>query len=188
MSVLERIRESRWRYGPPWAMTLSRPVLGGAATYEIWHDHPWSALGLMVLAQASDTDGWVARKLHATSRAGEIADPATDTVLRVETAATLAPIINPIMGIAALAAEATNLALNAKLQKGAISNGAIVPTEAKEGTVIQSVGASMVMLGEAAGKPTLTALGGVSVAAGSMRRTAGYIRLYTNGGHRQKTV
>ena len=178
MSALERIRESRLRYGPPWAMTLSRPIVGAAAAHEMWQDRPWSALGLLVLAQATDTDGWVARKLHATSRAGAIADPVTDAALRVESALTIALIIDPIMGIAAVLSEASNLGLNAKIQKGAGEQGAIVPQEAKDGTAIQSTAVALTLLGEAAGKPTLTALGSVGVAAGSIRRTAGYVRLY----------
>ncbi len=188
MSLLERVRESRWRYGPPWALTLSRPVLGGAAAYEMWHDRPMNALGLMVLAQASDMDGWLARKLRATSNAGAIADPLSDGLLRAETAVTIAPIIDPIMGLAAVAAEATNLALNARIQKSTAGQGPIVPKEAKDGTALQSAGAALTMLGEATGKPALTTIGSLGVAAGSMRRTAGYTRLYNYVSSKRNTA
>lgn len=192
MSVLERIRESRWRYGIPWSMTALRPVTGGIAAYEMWHDRPWQALGLMVIAQCLDMDGKAARALDATTAAGAIADPVADFALRAEMALTIAPIMNHGfelgMGAAAVAAEMANLALNAKVQKGAGDQGAIIPKEAKDGTAIQSAGVALTMLGEASGKPVLTAIGSVGVAAGSIRRTAGYTRLYRSGEGKEETA
>lgn len=158
-------------------MTLARPILGAGAVYETFHDRPMYALGLLVLAQASDMDGWFARKLRAESKAGAIADPVTDGALRLETAAIIAPIINPVMGVAAAALEVVNLGLNAKIRKNA--NEFHVPQKAKVGTATQSVGAAITLFGQATGKPFVTLTGSVMVAKGSFDRTAAYANVLT---------
>lgn len=153
-------------------MTLARPVVGGGAVYESFQHKPWQALGLLIIAQTSDMDGWFARKLRAESKAGAIVDPISDGALRLETAAIIAPIINPVMGVAAAALEAVNLGLNAKNRKN--GNEFHVPQKAKVGTATQSVGAAITLFGQATGKPFVTLTGSVMVAKGSIDRTVAY--------------
>jgi cardiolipin synthase (CMP-forming) len=57
---------------------LATPVIG----YCIVNNHPWTALGLVAYAGATDgIDGWLARKWNMQTVVGSVIDPMADKIL-----------------------------------------------------------------------------------------------------------
>ena len=70
------------RYIWPNALTIARPFIAKEASKAIKEGQKGKALTLLSLAALTDADGTVARRLNATSRFGEIADPIADGAMR----------------------------------------------------------------------------------------------------------
>ncbi len=159
-------------------MTASRPLLGAVAVYESFQARPLTALAYLIAAQITDADGYVARKLDATSKVGAYADTMADGALRVESAAVLATVINPVLGALALLAEADVISSNAKHNTRDLAQVPIIPKGAKHGTVAQDIGVSAALLGEGIGKANISAAGGAIVAASSLWRARSYRQVF----------
>lgn len=159
-------------------MTASRPLLGAVAVYESFHQRPLIALAYLIAAQITDADGYVARKLDATSKIGAYGDTAADCALRVESAAVLATVINPVFAAAALIAEADVLRRNAQHNTHSLQSEPTIPLGAKRGTVAQDIGVSATLLGAGVGNPYITTAGGALVALSSIGRDRSYRNLF----------
>ncbi len=72
------------KYILPNALTIARPFITREAIKAHQQGKKGKALVLLGAAWLSDADGAVARKLDATSRFGEIADPISDLAMRVQ--------------------------------------------------------------------------------------------------------
>lgn len=84
MTSLESFKESPFRYIPPNALTLARPVLARKAVQSIRRGEKGQALAWLGAAWVTDADGTVARGLNATSKLGEILDPAADLAMKAQ--------------------------------------------------------------------------------------------------------
>jgi len=166
--------KEKLKYIPPNLLTAVRPILGGVAVHETLQHRPLAALAYLALAQATDMDGAVARRLGAESRFGSFFDPAADGVLRAETAVALAAVISPILGVTAVAAEADVLWQNKQRNNPPEDIDPIIPKGAKWGTAAQSIGASLTLLGKGLEKPVVTFVGGALVATSSIARSRSY--------------
>ena len=72
------------RFILPNALTIARPFITREAIKAHRQGKKGKALALLGAAWLSDADGSVARKLDATSRFGEIADPIADLAMRAQ--------------------------------------------------------------------------------------------------------
>lgn len=173
MKILERFRENPARYAIPWGMTAARPVLGGLALAEARKGNWRDAKNLFIIAALTDLEGIPARFLHATSKAGAIADPIADGILRAEAAVALAPKMPLTIGLIT-AGELYNLGLNASIQKN--QETPLVPRRAKIGTAIQSAGLVLAFRGLEKESDWQQVLGKATMLLGTGLRVSAYRR------------
>jgi hypothetical protein len=134
---LESFKENPLRYAVPWGMTLARPVIGADAMRQAWNGKWGRAAVEFAGAWGTDLEGFPARWLDAVTKAGAVADPIADGILRAESLLALAPRMPVTAGIVA-ANELYILKLNTEVQRG--RSKPYVPMEAKIGTVLEGAG------------------------------------------------
>jgi hypothetical protein len=171
MKLLERLKESPFRYAVHWSMTAARPVIGYEAFRQARRGNWGKAQQLFVTAWATDMEGFPARYLNASSKAGAVADPVADGLLRAQSFAALAPEI-PVTASIVAGAELYNLKLNGRIQNG--RDRPYVPREAKWGTLIQAAGVIWTSEGIKREKKLQKLGGQASMLAGTGLRVYGY--------------
>lgn len=173
---LKRVREHPARFILPNVMTLARPIVGYAAMQDARGGDWESAQKKFRIASATDMEGYVARPLNATSKFGAIGDPVADGIERAEGVVALAPEMNKFALVATVVFEADSLRLNSKVQKG--REKPFVPKSAKAGSMIEAVGADVLMTGIVRNDKRLKAVGEAAIVAGAAMRNLGYRKEY----------
>lgn len=174
MSTLERIRKHPARYLAPWAMTVARPVLGGLGLQEAKRGNWKKANRDLVVAMGTDFEGTPARFLHATSKAGAVADPIADGILRAEGLMAYGPEMNRLALALIFTAEVDNLRLNATIQSG--HEQPIIPRGAKWGSAIEAAGGVAFGAGLERDEAALRFAGQLTILAGAVMRNVTYRR------------
>jgi hypothetical protein len=175
LETVERFKKAPERYVVPWSMTLARPILGAMALAESRRGN-WGTAEIEFLAAcATDLEGFPARWLNATSKAGAIADPIADGILRVELLAALAPEMPKTVGTVT-AIDVYNIKLNATVQKD--RETPFIPWEAKWGTGLEFAGFVGACEGIRQENVQLRRAGGAAMIMGAGLRTHGYRKEY----------
>lgn len=183
MLIVERIRESRFRYAIPWSMTVARPIIGADALKEAQQGNWKNAKKKFAWAWTTDLEGYPARYFNATSALGAVGDPIADGILRAESAKALAPHM-PTTATIVAAAELYNIAINTKIQQGRTKP--YVPLEAKLGTTVQAAGVIWAIDGMEKNSLLKRTVGRATIYAGTGLRVHAYWKELNKIGQEKK--
>ena len=133
------------------ALTLLRAVAVVPIVWAIAADQRFLALGLFVLAAASDAlDGVLARRAGRSSPQGALLDPLADKVLVLGTLGALTAVGTGWPVTVVTAATALREGVVALLRVRAFGRGVALPAErlAKAKTAAQMIGVALIIVGE----------------------------------------